>query len=202
MTALRANLRIAIKKFPVDRRLPAELEQTVGIWIASDINPYPSNPNRIGEHKGQVDADAHAEWVIRALESRCGPLGVNHTLLPEAALQVACIGVFRCKEERDAGRLADARQTTACLAAFAKRLERGDPDKATFHVVMCMAYEQESKIGWNCNDHETIEDALRKALHEASIMTRLDPQNVHARQTFAGLQDKLVRLVSERSSTR
>ena len=198
----RSKLCIAIQKFTANRRLPGHLKERVGQWIASDVNPYPSNPPRIGEHKGQLNADAHADWVIRALESRCGPLGVNHTLLPEAALQVAYIAAIRCKEERHAGRLADARQTTACLSAFAKRLAREDPDNAIFHMVLCVAYELESKDAWKCNDYAAIEDALQKGLREASVATRLDPQNAHARQTLATLKDKLVSLVSERPGSR
>ena len=43
----------------------------------------------------------------------------------------------RGAEQRKAGRLDDARQTAACLSAFAKTLVRRDPDEAAFHLVLC-----------------------------------------------------------------
>ena len=120
----------------------------VADWIASDVNPYPSDPNSTGKPKGRLDPDAHADAVIRALESRCEALGVDPALLPAAALQVAGIAAARGAEQRKAGRLDDARQTAACLSAFGKMLARRDPNEAAFHVVLSVAFEQESKNAW------------------------------------------------------
>ncbi len=77
-----ATLRAAIQRFPANRRLPEWFEARVGDWIASDVKPYASGPNPTGEPKGRLDPDAHADLVIRALESRCEALGVDHSLLP------------------------------------------------------------------------------------------------------------------------
>ena len=73
------------------------LEERVADWIASDVQPYPSDPNSTGEPQGRLDPDAHAHAVIRALESRCEALGVYPALLPAAALQV-------CRHCRRSGR--------------------------------------------------------------------------------------------------
>ena len=117
-------------------------------WIARGVNPYPSDPNSTGESTGRLDPDAHADAVIRALESRCEALGVGPSLLPAAAFQVAGIVASRGHEQRQAGRLDDARQTAACLSAFAKTLVRRDPDEAAFHLVLSAAFVQESKNAW------------------------------------------------------
>jgi len=123
-------------------------------------------------------------------------------LLPAAALQVAGIAARRGAEQRKAGRLDDARQTAACLSAFAKKLARRDPDEAAFHLVLCEAFAQESKNAWKVEDCATIEDSLRKALGEACIALRRDPRNADARLCVAVLQDTLFGLASERPSSR
>ena len=119
-------------------------------------------------------------------------------LFPAAAFQVAAFAADRAAEQRKAGRLDDARRTAACLSAFAKLLARRDPNEAAFHLLLCEAFEQESKNAWKVNDYPAIEGALRKALGEASTALRLDPRNTDARLMVAGLQDKLVGLASQR----
>jgi serine/threonine protein kinase/tetratricopeptide (TPR) repeat protein len=198
----RAKLRAAIQRFPANERLPQPFDDRVARWIAKDVNPYPSGPNPTGEPRGRLNPDAHAELVIRALEARCQELGVSHRLLPAAAIQVATIAYSRGKEQRTAGRLDDARQTAACLSAFAQTLARRDPDEAAFHVLLCMALEQEAKNAWEVKDYATIEAAQRKALAEASAALRLDPRNAGARLRVAGLQDRLFGLASVRPSSR
>ena len=78
----------------------------------------------------------------------------------------------RGAEQRKAGRLDDARQTAACLSAFAKTLVRRDPDEAAFHLVLCAAFVQESKNAWRIPDHATIEDGtargIGRSLHRAT----------------------------------
>jgi hypothetical protein len=105
-------------------------------------------------------------------------------------------------EQRKAGRLDDARQTVAWLSAFAKTLARRDPNEAAFHLILCVAFEQESKNAWKVEDYTAIREALRKALGEARLALSLAPRNLDARTTVASLQDKLVRLLSEPPSSR
>ncbi len=194
-----AKLRAAIQRFPANGRLPQLFEGRVAEWIASDIQPYPSGPNSTGEPKGRLDPDAHAHAVIRALESRCEALGVYPALLPAAALQVAGIAADRAAEQRKAGRLDDARQTAACLSAFAKMLARRDPNEAAFHLVLCEAFEQESKNAWKVEDYPTIEDGdCGRHWAKPATALRLDPRNADARLMVAGLQDKLVGLAAGR----
>jgi tetratricopeptide (TPR) repeat protein len=198
----RAGLRAAIQRFPAKGRLPQLFEERVANWIANDVNPYPSGPNPTSEPKGRLDPAAHADSVVRALEARCEALGVNHSLLPATAVQVAAIAFYRGKEQRTAGRLDDARRTAACLSAFAKSLVRRDPFEAAFHLVLSDAFQQESKNAWAVKDYAAIEDALRKALGEACTALRIDPRNAVGRHKVAGLQDKLFGLASERPSSR
>ena len=163
-------------------------------------NPYPSDPNSTGEPKGRLDPDAHADAVIRALESRCEALGVDPSLLPAAALQVAGIAAESGprSNERLAAWTMPARPPHVSPPSR-RLLARRDPNEAAFHLVLCEAFEQESKNAWEVKDYATIEDGLRKALGEACTALRLDPRNADARLEVAGLQDKLVGLVSGRS---
>ena len=197
-----AKLRTAIQRFPANRRLPERLESGVAQWIADDVQPYPSGPNSSSESNGRLDPDAHADAVIRALESKCEAIGLNPVILPAAVRYVANNAAYRGADLRKAGRLDDARQTAACLSAFAKTLVRRDPNEAAFHQVLGAAFAQESKNAWQINDYTTIEDTLLKALGEACTALRLDPRNAVARLEVAGLQDKLVSLVSQRRSSR
>jgi hypothetical protein len=196
------KLRTPIQKLPANRRLPPRLELEVACWIVSDVNPYGSGPNSTSESKDRLDPYAHADSVIRALESRCEALGVGPSLLPAAAFHVAGIAASRGHEQRQADRLDDARHTAACLSAFAKTLVRRDPNEAAFHLVLSAAFAQESKNAWQVEDYTVIEDTLRKALGEACTALRLDPRNADARREVAILQDKLVHLVSERPLSR
>jgi hypothetical protein len=192
------KLRTAIRKLPDSMRLPTRLKWEVVFWIAADGNPYRSGANSTGESTCRLDPVAHADAVIRALESRCEALGVGTSLLPDAAFHVAGIAASRGAEQRKVERLDDARHTAACLTAFAKALLRRDPDEAAFHLVRAEAFAQDSKNARRIPEHAAIvEDGLRKALGEACTALRLDPRNADARLQVAILEDKLVALVSE-----
>ena len=104
-------------------------------------------------------------------------------------------------EQRKAGRLDDARRTAACLSAFGKMLARRDPNEAAFHVVLCEAFEQESKNAWKVEDYTAIREALQRALGEARNALSLDPRNIETRTHVARLQDKLVDLPFEPKSS-
>ena len=143
-------------------------------WIVSDVNPYSSGANPTGEIKGLFDPDAHAEKVIRALESRCKAIGVDHSLFPAVALQVANRlhsghAATKCPPP---GRGPPDRRVSLCL-----RQETGakNPREPAFHLLLAQAFEQESKNAWQVFDYTAIKDALRKALGEARIGLRLDP---------------------------
>ncbi len=172
-----AKIRAAMERFPADRRLPQRLEERLAVWIARDIQPYPSDPKSTGKPQGRLDPDVHARAVIRALDSRCEALGVYPALLPAAAMQVCGIAVGRAAEQRKAGRLDDARWTAASLFAFGKVLARRDPNEAAFHVVLSEAFEQEAKNAWKVKDFPTIEAATRNALVAAWTALHLDPRN-------------------------
>jgi hypothetical protein len=193
-----ATLRTAIQRFLADGRLPERIEITVAEWISREVNPYPNGPVGIGEPMGGPDAEAHAARVVRELECKCESLGDHPNLLPAAAYRVACVAATRGAEQRKAGRLDDARQTAARFSAFGRMLTRRDVNNAVFHLIMCMAFAQESKNAWKVKDYATIGIALRKALAEAYTALRIEPRNVIARVYVARLQDKLFGLASVR----
>jgi hypothetical protein len=196
-----ARLHAAIARFPANRRLPEPCLWRVGDWIANDINPYPSALDPAGEPMSGLDPDAQADRVIRALESRCEALGVDHSVFPTAARGVAYLAVSRGVEQRRAGHLDDARRTASCLSAFAEEIVRRNPHEAVFRMIRCMAFEQESKNARKAGDRAVIERTLRRALDEAGIALHLDPHSLHARLSVASLQDKLIRLNATRASS-
>jgi hypothetical protein len=193
-----AKLRAAIQKFPASERLPQLLQESVAYWIASDVSPYPPVPASTDLAKGRLDPDAHAYAVIQALESRCEALSAGRPLFPAAAFQAACVAAARGAEQRNSRHLDDARHTAACLSALAKTLARRDPNEASFHLLLSMAFEQESKNAWQTKDFAAIEIALMKALGEACTTLRLDPLNAVARLRVADLQEKLVGVALDR----
>ena len=197
-----AQLRAAIGKFPADRQLPQRLEVRLAVWIARDIQPYPSDPKSTGNPRGRLEPDVHARAVVRALDSKCAALGVHPALLRAATIQVCGNAVGRSAEQRRAGRLADARWTAAFLLAFGQVLAQRNPSEATFHVVLCEAFDQEAKNASKARDFPTVEAATRKALVAAWTAIHLDPRNEAARIKVAGLQDKMVGLTSRRPSPR
>ena len=86
--------------------------------------------------------------------------------------------------------------------AFARTMARRDPDDATVHLILSIAFEQESKNAWKTKDVVVIKSALYKALGEACTALRLDPRDPGTRLMVAGLQDKLVGLASEPTTLR
>jgi hypothetical protein len=194
----RTKLRAAIQRFPADRRLPELVEGAVADWIAREINAYPPGLNAVGEPMGGLDPDTDAQTVIHAIESRCKALGVYPGLLPSTAFEMAGIGVHRGEDQREAGRLVDARQTAAWLSAFGKTLARRYPDEAAFHLILSLASEQEAENARKVEDYATIEAALSQALCEGCTALRLDPRNTYTRLRIADLQDKLFGLASRR----
>jgi serine/threonine protein kinase len=176
-----AAIRAAMTRLPANGRLPERLEMRLATSTAN--------------LQGRLDPDVHGEAVIRALESRCEDLAIYPALLRAAALRVCSHAVGRAAEERNAGRLDDARWTTASLSAFGKTLARRDPKVAEFHVVLCEAFDQEAKNAWKVPDFPTIEAKTRNALVAARTALRLDPGNPAARMKVAGLQDKMVGLI-------
>ena len=207
------KLRAAIGRFPASARYGYWLQWRLAGWIADRGNLNPVVPNRNDDPKGPLDPAAHADAVIRATESRWEALGVAPSLFRDAALRVAGVAVAEGSTQQRAGRLNDARWTTACLSTFAKRLARREHNVAEFHLLLCEAFEQESKNAWEAfrqeskkapkkvADFPAIEEATRNALGAARAALRLEPGNETARIKVAGLQDKLAGLASERSSS-
>ncbi len=68
-------------------RLPERLETRVEVWIADDLQPYPSDPKSTGNPQGARPGRPRPA-VIRALESRCEALAVYPALFRAAALRV------------------------------------------------------------------------------------------------------------------
>jgi hypothetical protein len=197
-----ATLRAAIQRFPAGQRLPERVEAELAEWIASEVDPHALRPNAIGERMPGLEPEAHAARVIRELECKCEAFGHYPNLLPAAAYQVACNTASRGAAQRKAGRLDDACRTARWFSAFAKELARRDANEAKFHMLMCMAFEQESKNAWKVKDYAAIEHAMRNALGEAYTVLRIEPRNLDARLTSASLQVKLFGLTSERARSR
>jgi serine/threonine protein kinase len=193
-----AKIRAAMDRFPAGKRLPQRPAVRLAVWIAHDIQPYPSDPKSTGKPQGRLDPDVHAGAVILALDSKCKALGVYPALLPAAAWEVCGIASARAAEQRKAGHLDDARWTAASLFVFAKALKRRDPKEAMFQVVLSEAFEHQAKNAWKVNDLPTIEAATRNALVAACTALRLEPGNTLARMKVSSLQDKLIRLASDR----
>ena len=132
----RAKLRAAIQRFPGNGRIPQRFQEKVANWIAYDVRPYPSGSTCTGDSNDRLDSDAHAQAVIRCVESRCEVIGVGPCLFPAAALQMAGIAADWGAVQRKADRLDDARRTAAWLSAFARTLARRDPNEAAFHLIL------------------------------------------------------------------
>ncbi len=189
---------IAPHHFSAYRPRSEWFEWRVADWIAEDTQPYSTATDLTAESKGGGDVDAHAHGVIKVIESRCKSLGVYPALFPAAAWHVGAFATDRASDERRAGRLEDAQRTVARLFAFARLMQDRDSNEALYHLLLSIAFEQQSKNAWKIQDYPAIEGALRKALGEASIGLRLDPGNAEARLLVSGLQDKLIGLASQR----
>ena len=206
------KLRAAIGQFPPDVRFRKWVQWRIANWIADLPNLNPSVPDSDLAQKDRLDPAADADAVIRTIESRCEALGVAPDLFRDAAARLAENAMEKGWTQRQAGRLSDARRTAACLSAFANKLTRREPFVAKFHVMLCEAFEQESKLAWETykqeskkapkrvGDFPAIEDTTRKALAAARAALRLEPGNTWARIKLAGLEDKLAGLASERPS--
>jgi hypothetical protein len=87
-----------------------------------------------------------------------------------AAIEFA---VERAAEQRKVRRLEDARRTVARLFAFAKLMEKRDPNEAFYHLLLCVAFEQESKNAWKVHDYTAIEGAQWRLDERESFHTEI-----------------------------
>jgi hypothetical protein len=197
-----AALRVAMRRFPANQRLPELLETRIACWIVEEVNPYPSSSNKNDEAMDRLEPQAHADMVIRAIESRCDALGVDSSLFPAVAYRVAILAGERAAEQRHADLLYDARRTAARLSAFANTLVRRNPKEPAFRLLLCLASVQESKNAWRVPDRAAIKEALRQATREARTALRLDPHYSNAGVTPGALEEKLVDLLCELPSSR
>ena len=207
------KLRAAVQRFPANTPYAYWLHWRLAGWIADEGNLNPVVPNRNDGPKGPIDPTAHADAVIREIESRWEALGVAPSLFRDAAMRVSEVACATGSTQQRAGRLDDARWTTAFLSTFAKRLAQREANVPEFHLLLCVAFEQESKNAWEAfkqaskkapkkvEDFPAIEEATRNALGAARAALRLEPGNETARIKVAGLQDKLAGLASERPSS-
>jgi hypothetical protein len=207
------KLRAAIGQFPPDVRFRKWVQWRIANWIADERNLNPSVPDCDLAEKDRLDPAADADAVIRTIESSCEALGVAPDLFSDAAARVGENAMEKGWVQRHAGRLGDARRTAACLTAFANKLTRRAPGVARFHLLLCEAFEQESKLAWETfkqeskkapkrvGDFPAIEETTRRALAAARAALRLEPGNTWARIKLAGLEDKLAGLASERPSS-
>src|SRR5262249_41125684 len=154
------KLRAAIQRLTAEGRLTQLLRNRLAFGIADEVDRGAPVARTRGESKDRVDPQPHAQAVIDAIESRCEALGVYPGLLPAAAVEVAGIRISRAAEQRKAGRLDDARQTTAWLFAFGETLARKYSDAAAFHLVLSLAFEQEAEDARRVEDFVTTEVAL------------------------------------------
>ncbi len=196
----RDKLRACLRRFPAGARLSASLQQALVEWIVGEVDPYPSGAAVLGTPKSLLEPDAHADAVIRAIESRCEAIGADASVFAAVALNVSGEAASRGAAQRKAGRLDDARATTASLSAFAKKLVQRNPDEATFHSVMCEALLQEAKAAWQVEDYALIEATWRNALVEAKTAVRLAPMHFSFRTRLASLQEKLLNLTGTRQA--
>jgi serine/threonine protein kinase/tetratricopeptide (TPR) repeat protein len=197
ITAIRA----AVGNFPPGRTFPEAFADRLAPWLADGITADPPRGGPAGP-EDRLDPEARADAIIAALEARCRSVGLHPALFPRAARSAATSIAYAARDQRRAGLIDDARRSAALLNAFGTRLIRTNPDVAEFHLILSEAYMQESKFGWPVDDFDAIEEAIRKALGEAGSALRLDPRNVEARVFVAGIQEKFVRLVAGRMSSR
>ncbi len=176
-----AMIRAAIRRFPADEDVPAPASEHLGCWIAELVYPSAISMEAAGRENGSAAPGARADAVIRALESNCESLGLNHSVVPIAGYKLACMMASRAAAQRREKRLDNARHTAAWLSAFARTLARRDANEPWFHLILCTALEQEAKNGWQVLDYPVIERTLRGALAEATTALRLSPRNQLAR---------------------
>jgi hypothetical protein len=197
-----AALRSAVERIPAGHSFSGPLAERVAARIADDVMAGRREP-RAGDDRGdRLDANARADEIIAGLESRCRDLRVYPALLPMAARWAAFVLSCTGAAQRRAGLHDDARWTTAVLSSFARKLERTDPGEAEFHLILSEAFVQVSKSGWEHEDYPAIEHALRQALAAAATAVSLAPRNADARMRLGGIQDKLVRVLSRRPTSR
>ncbi len=191
-------LRIAIQRFSADKPLPEMFVVKVAHWIADSVQAFPADSGLKSDPETRPDPDIRAKEIIEVIESRCKALGVYPYLFPHTVQRIGVLAVSIASEQRKAFRLDEARQTSACLSALAKRLILRDPNEAVFHLTLCDAFEQQSKSAWEAEviDYAAIEEAWMKALDAARCALRLNPTSTSAGMKVASIQDKLAALTN------
>ena len=165
-------------------------EHFVCQWLAlsvESLSPFHSSAVATDYDR---DPEAGAVALISALREQCRKLGLADSLVPAAGFVLAQDATGVAGQQRNLGRLDDARATAARLMTLAQRLVRDYPDHASSYRVLSESYNHIKKNAIRSQNEQYAEAALGQAIQAAKKALALAPDRIETRRHLDNLTGK------------
>jgi tRNA A-37 threonylcarbamoyl transferase component Bud32 len=179
----------------------SEHERFVAGWLAISVEPL--SPFRSSSTAAAYDQNPEfgAFALISAIRDRCSRLCLADSMVPATICVVVEDADEAASEQRNHGRLDDARATAERLVVLARRLVREYPNSAHSYRVLSTAHDHIKKNAFKANDHNLVEEALGHAVQAAQKSLALDPDLLETRRHLDKLTDQLANVKADRKAS-
>jgi eukaryotic-like serine/threonine-protein kinase len=172
----------------------------VSNWLGISVGPLSPFHSSSAAVTYDRDPEAGAIRLISAIRDRCSKLGLAESMFETTISMIYVDAVGKGAEQRQLGRLDDARATAARFMILARRLVREYPESALCYRVLCEAHNQVKKNAYQTGDIRLIEEALVQAVEAARRSLALDPDRVERRRQLDKLTDQLASIKADRNA--
>jgi eukaryotic-like serine/threonine-protein kinase len=181
-----------------NRQIVHYYDNLVSVWLALSVGPYCPFRSTSSAATYDRDPEAGAIALISAIQDRCSRLGLAESMIEVTTGVIVADAVGEASEQRNFGRLHDARATAARLMTFALRLIREYPKCALSFDVLSNAHDQIKKNAYDSGDDRLVEEALVHAVEAAQRSLALDPERIVTRRSLDKLSKQLANIKARR----
>ncbi|WP_165250911.1 serine/threonine-protein kinase [Paludisphaera soli] len=182
---------LAYDRLPEGARVPQSLNT-----LLADLTACQLRSSAEAAADLRIAPDETARRLTVELDGRFAGRRLPRDFRDDVLDRLTHLGCSWAAEARRAGRVDEARRTTAWLDALARAVTARDPASVEARMMLSRALEQQAKDGWAADDREAVERSLRAALTEAAAAFDLAPDDEVCRRHLAGLREKYVRLAA------
>jgi eukaryotic-like serine/threonine-protein kinase len=185
-----------------DNESRSEHERFVAEWLAMSIGPLSPFGSSSTAAAYDRDPESGASTLISTIRDRCSELGLADSMVPPTIYVVTTSADEAASEQRNHGRLDDARAIAGRLVVLARRLVREYPNSAHSYRVLSTAHDHIKKNAFKASDHNLVEEALGHAVEAAQKSLALDPDLLETRRHLDKLTDQLANIKADRNAAR
>jgi hypothetical protein len=170
-------------------------------WIALSVEPLSPFLHSSSAATYDRNPETRATALISAVRDRCTMLGLADSMVPAAIDFVRDDAIVAIAQQRNAGRLDEARAATARLMTLARGLIREYPASACSYRALSDAYDQVKKNAMRDRDDKLVEQAIVQAIDAGQRALARDPHQLAMRHNLEKLTGQLANIKARRSAT-